>query len=300
MARDRFPLLFVVVPLAATVLVGAYVWRIGRRVARLEESSTALGSETSGASLLEQIAKRLAELEVTLAGVEARLAQIESVPVPATAEAKSEATPDDPAVEASPRGWKAEASELWKAIARLEDRALQDADLFLAGDEVALLPLLEAGLDLVAERSTASGKGWSAERLVGEPDTPECGDSQSAWASLEQNETEEWIEVDFARAVLPHAVIVRATYNPGAIVRIEADANGRWVALWEGDDPTTGCPGNLVVGVGSRAFVLSTLRVVLDCSKVPGWNEIDAIGVLSGDGIQWAASARVSSSYANQ
>ena len=47
-------------------------------------------------------------------------------------------------------------------------------------------------------------------------------------------------------------------------------------------------------------FDLSRIRIYLDSPKVPGWNEIDAVGLVDEKGTtHWAASARASSTYAD-
>ena len=48
-------------------------------------------------------------------------------------------------------------------------------------------------------------------------------------------------------------------------------------------------------------FDLTRIRIYLDSPKVPGWNEIDAVGLLDTTGTtHWADSATASSSYADR
>jgi hypothetical protein len=70
--------------------------------------------------------------------------------------------------------------------------------------------------------------------------------------------------------------------------------------LWEGTDPTpVGAPGGV-----SRLPVMTRVRtgrikVYLNSPAVPGWNEIDAVGLEYGDNNQtiWAKRASASSLY---
>jgi hypothetical protein len=95
------------------------------------------------------------------------------------------------------------------------------------------------------------------------------GDHATAWASKLPDGGEEWIELSFRQPVRPTAVRVRETYNPGAIVRIEAKAaEGAWRVLWEGEDGGRECP---------RWWSPRVVRLTLASHKVPGWNEIDAV-----------------------
>jgi hypothetical protein len=119
---------------------------------------------------------------------------------------------------------------------------------------------------------------WSAQQATGEPDTLVGGDAPTAWASKEANAGEEWLELDYSEGVRPTAVRVRETYNPGAVVKVEArDAGGTWHVLWEGADPTAVCPGWLEVKVPASEWTARTIKVTLDTRKVSSWCEIDAV-----------------------
>jgi hypothetical protein len=60
-----------------------------------------------------------------------------------------------------------------------------------------------------ASSATASSEygnpDWAAHQATGAPDTPECGDLVSAWASYDQY-TVEWLEVGYATPVVPSEV----------------------------------------------------------------------------------------------
>ncbi len=88
---------------------------------------------------------------------------------------------------------------------------------------------------------------------------------------------------------------------PGAVVKVTAfDSSGMEQVIWEGVDPllAKGQHREMFAPRLSR-FDTNRLRVYLDSVAVPGWNEIDAVGMHYGwwGGIQWASQATASSSF---
>lgn len=126
---------------------------------------------------------------------------------------------------------------------------------------------------------------WAATQVLGPPNVfPRHGDIQQAWASRGADDRDEWIEVGFGHARSIAAVIVYETYNPGAISRVTLSAD---------DGATFDLPiGTAVAETSTEGSVLRrfdlpctpyrvrTVRLELDSKNVPGWNEIDAIGVV--------------------
>ena len=144
---------------------------------------------------------------------------------------------------------------------------------------------------------------WGPEQATGAPDTwPNSGDVNTAWASKTPDGQPEWLELTYQSPVRPAAVLVYETYNPGAVNRVTGyDPDGKEVELWAGSDPT---PAGKDKGISiipiHPEFDLSKIRVYLDSPKVPGWNEIDAVGLLDAGGkTHWATSAIASSTYAD-
>jgi len=147
----------------------------------------------------------------------------------------------------------------------------------------------------------APKRGWGPEQATGEPDTPRAGDIRTAWASLRPDGGPEWLRVGYRRAARIAQVRIRETFNPGAVVKVSALADGgREVLLWEGRDPTAEAPGDLVVEVPEAKRVeAKSVKIYLDTRLVPGWNEIDAVELIGRDGTrQWAATAAASSTFA--
>ena len=175
----------------------------------------------------------------------------------------------------------------------------------------------------VAKSSAAPPRPFTPEQACGAPDTPKMGDHPTAWAPAAMDAGEEWLEVVFERPVEPVHVVIHESYNPGAVVRVVAildpgttsagdvppevrpvarpSGDHKEVVLWSGKaeaaQPGGDAPRVFTVSCASDTPV-SRLRIHLDTSKVPGWNEIDAVALVGRDGSQqWAKHATASSSY---
>ena len=138
--------------------------------------------------------------------------------------------------------------------------------------------------DVRAFSSEYTADTWSARKVLGPPDVwPKHGDDQKAWASLSADGGIESIEVAFGEDFHAGGLEVYETYNPGAITRVELlGAAGE--SLVAHDAPavadTSGKPHLLRLAFGCTPFAVHTIRLTLDSKAVPGWNEIDAIGVV--------------------
>lgn len=144
---------------------------------------------------------------------------------------------------------------------------------------------------------------WGHEQAAGEPDTGQPGDIPTAWASKAPDGGEEWIQLDYDRAVDLQQVCVVESHNPGAISKVVAVLpDGTESPIWEGNmEPSTGdelVSSDFKVGNPVRA---QSVKVYLDTARVPGWNEIDAVQIIGRDGSkQWASASSASSSYADR
>ncbi len=140
---------------------------------------------------------------------------------------------------------------------------------------------------------------WSAAQAIGPPDAA-AGDDPKAWATLAADGGAEWLELRYEKAVHVARIVVHENENPGAIARIVAfDAGGGEVVVWEGTEPAREKPARLDVKP-VRTARTDRLRIELDTTRVPGWNEIDAVELVGTDGSrQWAVAATASSSYAD-
>lgn len=145
------------------------------------------------------------------------------------------------------------------------------------------------------------GLGWSPSQATGEPDTMQAGDFQTAWASLEPDGGTEWLVVDFPRIVQVRQIRVRETLGPGTIFMVSAILPDKTEkVLWHGTEPTAVAPVEMEF-TPSVEVEARRIRIQLDTTRVPGWNEIDAVELVGADGSrQWASAAWASSSYADR
>jgi hypothetical protein len=146
-------------------------------------------------------------------------------------------------------------------------------------------------------------RDWGPEQATGAPDTNEAGDIPTAWASKTPDGQDEWLLLEYEKAVLPKEVVIHETYNPGAVNRVTAfKLDGEEVEVWKGKDPTpTDKPSGVSVIPLKIDFRTNRIRIHLDSKNVPGWNEIDAVGLKDKDDkVQWAQSAEASSTFAEQ
>ncbi|HEV3256954.1 MAG TPA: hypothetical protein VG013_08760 [Gemmataceae bacterium] len=141
---------------------------------------------------------------------------------------------------------------------------------------------------------------WGPEQVTGEPDTSEAGDIQTAWASASQDDQDEWLMVEYDEPIVPTAVDVYETFNPGALYRITVfKLNGEEVEVWKGDDPTTAGSDKGVSQVPIKVnFKTNRVKLYLASKAVAGWNEIDAVGLHDKTRTYWAVAAEASSTYA--
>lgn len=159
-----------------------------------------------------------------------------------------------------------------------------------------------------AEASSQYGsENFAAAQAAGEPNTSNCADQVTAWAS-QGNNTQEWLLLTYATPVAVTEVLVYQTNAPGAITRIEALSGGTVQAvLFEGVDPARACPGALRVMVetppASASAPVYGVRVTIN--QTNGWSELDAVELvgMTAEGTllrQWAAAAVASSQYGIQ
>jgi hypothetical protein len=127
-----------------------------------------------------------------------------------------------------------------------------------------------------------STPSWSAAQVLGAPNVyPAAGDQTAAWASLGADDRAEWLEVGFDQPRPVSGVEVFETYNPGAVTRVELiTTSGRRIVAYAGAAAPRGGSYKREIQVACTGEPVAAVRVELDSKAVPGWNEIDAIGVV--------------------
>lgn len=181
-------------------------------------------------------------------------------------------------------------------VAPMHER-LDDLERVADGQADALESIFEKLKGLEFGQRKANARPWNAEQVIGPPDSP-AGDTQTAWAPATEDGGQEWLQVEFPKAVEVVQVMVRENCAPGAIFRIAAISEaGAETTLWEGVAPNVTAVSNTVFPTRG-GIVADRVRIYLDTKKVPGWNEIDAVQLVGRDGSrQWASAATASSNY---
>jgi hypothetical protein len=171
---------------------------------------------------------------------------------------------------------------------------------------------------------------WTAAQVTGAPNTLTMGDYSTAWAAANADANEEWLRVQFTLEADLDRVRVVQSFNPGAITKIAAErSDGQSVVLEEvkpapggeihaspeavakharhrkqaGHPDTPGTPPVVAEFAPPAGTSLRTtsVRITIDERKVPGWNEIDAVEIVSRNGArQWAQAAQASSSFGDR
>ncbi|MBN1679445.1 MAG: hypothetical protein JW966_04085 [Anaerolineae bacterium] len=127
--------------------------------------------------------------------------------------------------------------------------------------------------------SEYSNPDWAAIQAAGAPDTFECADAVTAWASR-YGSGKEWLRLDYATPVIPTQVNIHQTLTPGSIIRVEVGTpDGQVYALPDSADPVgnTVCPGVFAVIITDALPAVNSVTIYLDESFSGYWNEIDAV-----------------------
>ncbi len=120
---------------------------------------------------------------------------------------------------------------------------------------------------------------WSAEQAMGEPDTFECGDQVTAWASAD-SDTEETILLGYDELVYVTQINIYQTYNPDQVTAVDlVDEKGDFVPVYEGTPTAVADTCPYVLSIPLDGDILADgVRITLDQSQLGlGWNEIDAV-----------------------
>jgi hypothetical protein len=123
--------------------------------------------------------------------------------------------------------------------------------------------------------SQYSDSSWSAMQAAGAPNTPECGDHGTAWASASTSGVD-WLVLTYDQPVLPTRIVIFETYNPGAVTSVEVFAeNGDPIKVYTGPSKKVSqCPRSLEIEIKDVNVPVKSVRVTLN-HKV--WSEIDAV-----------------------
>jgi hypothetical protein len=191
------------------------------------------------------------------------------------------------------RGTAADRATAVEVLTRSSHEAFRD----VLSDVLWSSPPPERAGELIKSAATTKGSPWFPGQMPGAPDVPIAGDHWGAWASLKEDMGEVVVDLDYATPVRVDGLRVHETFNPGAVARVYAkDPGGGWDLLWEGRAWTDSSIRWFEPSV-STPYATSSIRLVLDTSRIPGWNEIDAVELLGDGRRQWASGASATSTF---
>jgi Tfp pilus assembly major pilin PilA len=124
---------------------------------------------------------------------------------------------------------------------------------------------------------------WTAQQATGAPDTTDCGDDTSAWASAGTN-TIEWINLAYTTPVHATKVVIYENYNPSYITLVELqDTNGSYHTIYTASPKTMACPNQLTISINKTSYLVKAVRITVDQTTLNSWNEIDAVQLIGTD-----------------
>jgi outer membrane protein OmpA-like peptidoglycan-associated protein len=161
------------------------------------------------------------------------------------------------------------------------------AGLLFAGSAVHAQTVLWAAKVVDVSSQKAPGKApFSADKVLSAPNALPLGESNNeAWAPAKDGSNES-IEVRFARSVKAQQVTVVENFNPGSITKIELiDTKGERHEVYKNNTPgpIPVAYRTLQVTFKPDKYLTIGAVVTMNAAKVPGPNQIDAIGVANVD-----------------
>lgn len=130
---------------------------------------------------------------------------------------------------------------------------------------------------------------YSFMQATGEPNTFDCGDIPTAWAS-ESATGDDILALEYEQAVLPTQVNIHQTFTPGSIIRVELvntdPETDITIELPDSADPpgNTPCPGVFTLDVSLEdPQPVNGVIIYLEQSIGGNWNEIDAVELVGFD-----------------
>jgi outer membrane protein OmpA-like peptidoglycan-associated protein len=136
-------------------------------------------------------------------------------------------------------------------------------------------------------RNESAGQGFRSKQILGEPNKlPDYGTSPCAWSPATPNgRNEEWIKVGFEKSIALKQVAIAENFNPGAVTRVYAyNETGKEFLIYdEKASPLTVKGRMLHIFTNQANLIANAIKIILDPSKVTGFNQIDAIGISSTD-----------------
>ncbi len=139
--------------------------------------------------------------------------------------------------------------------------------------------------EVLSYSSQVGAKEYSAQQVLGKPNKcPASGDSPCAWFGKSDGllgGREERIKVGYEKPMQIQQVAIAENFNPGAVEQVILyDGDGMAHSVYHGEAAPAGQKARVMnVTFLKTDYKVSAVEIVLECGKVPGLNEIDAIGI---------------------
>lgn len=121
---------------------------------------------------------------------------------------------------------------------------------------------------------------WGFQQATGAPDTTDCGDFNTAWASASSQSTD-LLALEFDEYVYPTQVNIYQTHAPGSItyVALRNSNTGEMIVIPDSADPpgNTPCPGVFTLDLSEIDSPVNSVVIFFDQRIGRDWNEIDAV-----------------------
>lgn len=130
-----------------------------------------------------------------------------------------------------------------------------------------------------SERDAVAG---GAVQAAGPPNTSDCGDAETAWATQFPNSSAS-LTLLFPELVTPTGLYVHQTFNPGFITLITlTDIYGEEHIVYQAVPQAIGqCPLVLYVPIDDADYQSNRVTITVDQStSAGGWNQIDAVQMI--------------------
>ena len=132
-------------------------------------------------------------------------------------------------------------------------------------------------------RPAAYGFAYRAKQILGEPNKlPDFGNSPCAWSPSDaDSRNEEWIKVGFEKSIDLKQIAIAENFNPGSVARVYAyDESGKEYLISDTPAAQLAVKGRMLrVFPKQQNIRANAVKIVIQPSKVSGFNQIDAIGI---------------------
>jgi hypothetical protein len=111
---------------------------------------------------------------------------------------------------------------------------------------------------------------------------PRYGDSPLAWAPSRENDSHEFLTLQYQTPVYLKKIEIYETFNPGSVNCISVlNPDGEWIVVWEsGDTNQSQLKGSSRIfspTLKLPVFLVSVVKIDMDTHGAISWSEIDAV-----------------------